>query len=141
MRSRYFAEYSLGDEAKKNIGVLADLSEKTLDKLAEWFEEQKSYRQMDLADVKALSVSTGEGAETLRRATRGADILIERMGEYEDAPEDILADAVSLKILPKTSPELLAFLKRFTVRSKAYYLLSRTYRVAIGGSQISQAQQ
>ena len=123
----------MGDETKKNIGVLADLSEKTLDKLAVWFEEQKSHRQMDLADVKALSVSTGEGAETLRRAARGADILIERMGEYEDAPEDILADAVTLKILPKTSPELLAFLKRFAVQSKAYYLLSRTYRVARGG--------
>lgn len=133
MRSRYFAEHTLGDVAKKNIGVLAGLSEKTLDKLAGWFEEQKTYRQIDLADVKTLSISTGEGADTLWRATQGADILIERMGEYEDAPEDILADAVSLKILPEMSPGLLTFLKRFAVRSKAYYLLSRTYRVARSG--------
>ncbi len=133
MKSKYFAEYSLGDEVKKDIGVLAELSEKTLDKLVEWIEKQKSYQHIDAADIKTLSVTTGESADTLYSAAHASEILLRRMGEFNDAPEDLLEDAVSLKILTKTSPELLAFLKRLAVRSKEYYLLSRTLFVAKGG--------
>ena len=112
MKSNFFREYSLSEDAKKNICVLADMSDQNLDILATWFLSQKIYTYINSSVIKELSEKTGEGAQTLRKATRAADFFLKRMGEYQDIPDDLIADLLSLKILPKTSPQLLGFLNK-----------------------------
>jgi len=133
LKSQYFKSYTMSDGVKKNIGKLAELSDETLDKLATWFEAQTCYPQFDFLERKTLSDETGESAETIRSAMNASIILLKRMGELADTPENLVADAIALNILPQPSLKIVTFLKRLAPKSKDYLLFSRIQEVAKGG--------
>lgn len=133
MKSKYFKQYTLNDDGKKNVGVLAGLSEKSLEILYEWFSGLKSYPWIDVPNLKLLSEKTGESAEIVRKAINAIDILAKRMGELGDTPEDLLSDIMALKILAQPSPQLVQFLKKMSSISKSYYIMYRTNFVSRSG--------
>jgi hypothetical protein len=76
---------------------------------------------------------TGESAEKIRGAMAATSLFLKRMGQFADTPEALVADAITLKILPQPSLKLITFLKRLAPKSTDFYLFSRIQEAEKGG--------
>jgi len=133
MKSKYFKVYSLSEEGKKNIIVLANLSDELLEVIFSYLNDLKTYQPYEKSAILSLAEKTGESAERLRKAVFAADTFAKRMGELDDSAQDLYSDLVSLNILSQSIPQFLRFLEKLSSISKKYYLLYRATDTSEGG--------
>lgn len=129
MKSKFFAEASLSDSAKKSIKAIVGLEEQAREAIASLIMAPDGLPRVDNELVARLSAESGEPASDMREAISGAYYLLYWLGRAGDDVDDVIADARSRQLFDtKSHYEVLGdFLRRTQPAARQCFLAHKAW--------------